>query len=80
MNPVNETDLGREVRAAVAAALKRFGDNDIAAVKVSTLRKIDRLINPEPDTFRIPTERCDAKPYESMSQARIEKLLFGQEA
>ena len=38
MNPVNETELGREVRAAVAAALKRFGDNDIAAVKVSTLR------------------------------------------
>ncbi len=77
MNPVNETDLGREVRAAVAAALKRFGDNDIAAVKVSTLRKIDQLINPEPDTFRIPVERCDAGPYEAMSRARIENLLFG---
>ena len=77
---VPETDLGREVRAAVAAALKRFGENDIAALKVTTLRKLDRLLNPEPDTFRIPTERCDAKPYESMSQARIEKLLFGQEA
>lgn len=77
MNPVNETELGREVRAAVAAALKRFGDNDIAAVKVSTLRKIDQLINPEPDTFRIPVERCDAGPYEAMSRARIENLLFG---
>lgn len=77
---VPETDLGREVRAAVAAALKRFGDNDIAAIKVTDLKKLDRLLNPEPDTFRIPTERCDAKPYESMSQARIEKLLFGQEA
>lgn len=75
-----ETELGREVRAAVARALKRFEGHDIAAVKVVDLQKIDRLINPEPETFRIPTERCDAKPYESMSQARIEKLLFGQEA
>lgn len=74
MNPVNETELGREVRAAVAAALKRFGDNDIAAVKVSTLRKIDQLINPEPDTFRIPTERCDARPYEALSQARVDRM------
>ncbi len=77
MNPVNETELGREVRTEVARILKRFGDNDIAAVKVSTLRKIDQLINPEPDTFRIPVERCDAGPYEAMSRARIENLLFG---
>lgn len=75
-----ETDLGRECREVVARILKRFFDNDIAAIKVTDLKKLDRLLNPEPDTFRIPTERCDAKPYESMSQARIEKLLFGQEA
>ena len=74
MNPVNETDLGREVRTEVARILKRFGDNDIAAVKVSTLRKIDALINPEPDTFRIPTERCDARPYEALSQARVDRM------
>ncbi len=69
--------LGDEIRIEVARILKRFGDNDIAAVKVSTLRKIDQLINPEPDTFRVPTERCDAGPYEAMSRARIETLLFG---
>lgn len=80
MNPVNETELGREVRTEVARILKRFGDNDIAAVKVSTLRKIDQLINPEPEVFRIPQERCDATPYESMSQARLDRLLFGREA
>ena len=74
MNPVNETELGREVRAAVAAALKRFGDNDIAAVKVSTLRKIDQLINPEPDTYRSSTDRCDARPYEALSQARVDRM------
>ena len=69
-----ETELGAEVRAAVAKALARFRDNDIAAIKVSDLRKIDKLINPEPDVYRIPTERTDARPYELMSQARLERL------
>lgn len=77
MNPVNETELGREVRTEVARILKRFGDNDIAAVKVSTLRKIDQLINPEPETFRIPVERCDARPYEALSMARLDRLAGG---
>jgi len=72
-----ETDLGREVRAAVAKALARFRDNDIAALKVSDLRKIDRLINPEPDTYSIPTARCDARPYELMSQNRLDRLAGG---
>jgi len=77
VNPTTETDLGREVRAAVAAALKRFGENDIAAVRVTDLRKIDQFINPEPDTFRIPTERCDARPYRALEQARIDRLAGG---
>ena len=71
MNPVNETELGREVRAAVAAALKRFGDNDIAAVKVSTLRKIDQLINPEPETYEI---RPTPAPYLAMERAAVERM------
>ena len=71
-----ETDLGREVRAAVAAALKRFGENDIAAIRVNDLRKIDALINPIPDGFEIPTARTDAVAYEVMSERRIERLRF----
>ena len=71
-----ETDLGREVRAAVAAALKRFGENDIAAIRVTDLRKIDKLINPIPDGFEIPTTRTDAVAYEVMSERRIERLRF----
>ncbi len=70
---VPETDLGREVRAAVAAALKRFGENDIAALKVSTLRQLDRYLNPEPDTFRIPVER-DTPAYLALEQARVDRL------
>mgnify|MGYP003491525266 CR=1 FL=1 len=74
-----ETELGRSVRAEVAAILAKYNGKHeaIAGVKVETLRKIDQLINPEPDTFRIPVERCDAGPYEAMSRARIENLLFG---
>jgi len=70
-----ETDIGREVRANVARILKRFEGCDIAAIKVSDLRKIDAVLNPEPDTFRIPTERTDAKTYEAMSNARIDRML-----
>lgn len=50
---IQETELGREVRAAVAAALKRFGENDIAAIKVSDLRKLDAYLNPKPEGFEI---------------------------
>jgi len=73
VNPVNETDLGREVRIEVARILKRFGDCDLAGVKVSTLRKIDQLINPEPETFEI---RPTPAPYLAMEQARVDRLLF----
>ena len=66
-----ETDLGREVRAEVARILKRFGDNDIAAVKVSTLRKIDQLINPEPETYEI---RPTPAPYLAMERAAVERM------
>lgn len=74
-----ETDLGREVRKEVADILAKYsGPHEaIAGVKVSTLRKIDAVLNPPADTFRIPTERCDAVAYEVMSETRIERLLFG---
>lgn len=69
-----ETELGREVRAAVARALKRFEGHDIAAVKVSDLIKIDRLINPEPQGFEIPVHRTDARPYALMEGAAVERM------
>lgn len=74
------TDLGNDVRAEVAKILRRFEGCDLAGVKVSTLKRIDAYLNPPADTFRIPQERCDATPYESMSQARLDRLLFGREA
>ena len=49
-----ETQLGREVRENVARILKRYQDCDIAAIKVSDLKKIDEVLNPKPDTFRVP--------------------------
>lgn len=73
MNPANETDLGREVRAAVAKALARFKDNDIAALKVSDLRKIDQLINPEPEGFEIDTRR-DRPVHAELSLKRLERM------
>lgn len=76
---VPETELGREVRAAVAAALKRFGDNDIAALKVSTLRKLDAYLNPEPETFRIPVER-ETPAYAALRQAGIDRIIERDEA
>jgi hypothetical protein len=77
VSPVNETELGREVRAEVARILARYRDCDLAGVKVSTLKRIDAYLNPEPDTFRIPVERCDARPYEALSMARIDRLAGG---
>ena len=77
MNPVNETDLGREVRQNVARILRRFDGCDIAAIRVTDLRKIDQLINPEPETYEI---RPTPAPYLAMEQARVDRLLFGREA
>lgn len=79
MENAAETELGREVRAAVAAALKRFGDNDIAAIRVTTLRQIDRFINPEPETFRIPVER-ETPAYAALRQAGIDRIIERDEA
>lgn len=70
-----ETELGREVRAAVAKALARFRDNDIAAFKVSDLRRLDAYLNPEPEGFEINTARTDARSYEAMSLARIDRII-----
>ena len=74
MTPEAETELGREVRAAVAAALKRFGKNDIAAIRVTTLRKLDAFLNPTPQGFEIPVHRCDARPYQLMEEAAVERM------
>lgn len=81
---VPETDLGREVRMEVAAILAKYnGPHEaIAGVKVSTLRKIDALINPEPESFELPAERADEGKFASRKFAAIascradEELLF----
>lgn len=74
MSPVNETELGREVRAEVARILARYRDCDLAGVRVETLKRIDAYLNPEPDTFRIPQERCDARTYLAMERAAVERM------
>jgi hypothetical protein len=76
---ITETDLGREVRQNVARILKRFEGCDIAAVKVVDLQKIDRLINPEPETFRIPVER-ETPAYAALRQAGIDRIIERDEA
>mgnify|MGYP003662343389 CR=1 FL=1 len=68
------TDLGNDVRAEVAKILRRFEGCDLAGVRVETLKRIDAYLTPPADTFRIPVERCDARTYELMSQARIDRL------
>lgn len=74
-----QTELGREVRAAVAAALKRFGDNDIAAIRVTTLRQIDQLINPEPEGFEINTR--NDRPYQTeLALKQASRVRAGDEA
>ena len=74
MNPVNETDLGREVRTGVAKSRRRFEGCDLAGVRVETLKRIDAYLNPEPDTFTIPKHRTDAAPYEAMQRAAVERM------
>lgn len=68
--------IANDLRAEIARILDNYSGKHlaIAPVKVSTLRAIDKLLNPEPDTFRIPTERTDAAPYRAMEQARIDRL------
>jgi len=73
-----ETELGRECREVVRKALARFGENDIAAFKVSDLRKLNTYLNPTPQGFEINTARTDARPYLALEQARIDRLLFGE--
>lgn len=68
------TDLGNDVRAEVAKILRRFEGCDLAGVRVETLKRIDAYLNPEPDTFRIPTERCDARTYLAMEMAAVERM------
>ena len=67
-------ELGNEVRAEVARILARFDGADLAGVKMSTLRKIDALLNPVADGYEIPVARCDARPYRALEQARIDRL------
>lgn len=76
-----ETELGRSVRAEVAAILAKYNGKHeaIAGVKVETLRKIDRLINPEPETFRIPVER-ETPAYAALRQAGIDRIIERDEA
>lgn len=71
-----ETDLGREVRKEVADILAKYsGPHEaIAGVKVSTLRKIDAVLNPPADTYRIPVERTDARTYLAMEFAAVERM------
>lgn len=49
----HHTDLGNEVRAEIARILARYQDCDLAGVKMSTIRKIDRLINQGPEGFDV---------------------------
>lgn len=69
-----ETELGRECREVVRKALARFGENDIAAFKVSDLRKLNAYLNPTPQGFEINTARIDAKPYALMEVAAVERM------
>jgi len=71
-----ETELGREVRADVAAILAKYNGKHeaIAGVKVSTLRKLDAYLNPAPQGFEIPVERIDATPYALMEGAAVERM------
>ena len=70
-----ETELGRSVRAEVAAILAKYNGKHeaIAGVKVETLRKIDRLINPEPEGFEIDTRR-DRPVHAELSLKRLERM------
>jgi len=68
------TDLGNDVRAEIAKILRRFEGCDLAGVKVSTLKRIDAYLNPPADTFSIPVERCDARPYLAMELAAVERM------
>lgn len=72
---ITETELGRSVRAEVAAILAKYNGKHeaIAGVKVETLRKIDQLINPEPEGFEINTRR-DRPVHAELSLKRLERM------
>ena len=75
MSSANElTELGNSVRAEIARILARYQDCDLAGVKMSTIRKIDKLINPEPQGFEINTARTDARPYRIMEVEAVERM------
>lgn len=44
-------DIANDLRAEIAKILKRFDGCDIGAIRMTTVKKIDRLLNPEPETF-----------------------------
>ena len=69
-----DTQLLDQCREFVAKAMKRFDGHDVCALKVSDLRKLHALLNPEPDTYRIPVERIDATPYRLMEAAAVERM------
>lgn len=69
--------LGNQLRAEIARILARYQDYDYAAMKTSTLREIDRALNPPADGYEIPTTRIDARPYALMEQAAIERMGGG---
>lgn len=66
------TDIANELRAEIARILKRFQDCDIAAVKMTTVKQIDALLNPEPEGFEIP-ER-DTPAYAALRRASIDRM------
>jgi len=74
-----ETDLGREVRAAIAKALKRFDGHDVAAFRVTDLHKLDAYLNPAPEGFEIATRR-DRPVHAELGLKRLERLRAEDEA
>ena len=68
------TELGNSVREEVRRILKRFEGQDIAGVRMTTIRAIDALLNPVADGYEINTARCDARPYELMTAAAVERM------
>ena len=67
------SEIANELRAEIAKILKRFQDCDIAAVRMSTVKKIDRLLNPEPEGFDIPVRR-ERPGYIALERANLDRL------
>lgn len=62
------------LREEVARLLARYSDCDIAGVKMSTLRAIEAELNPPADGYEIPVARIDARPYQLMEAAAIDRM------